>query len=84
MMDFVTVVCAPLSRMPLTQVPGATVRKCDLCGDRVWLSPTSLDLARTIRTVCPPCSRKLTNVEIKAPTRAQIQEVLRALKHERQ
>ncbi len=82
-MKEVTVICAPLDQMPVSPVPGASVRQCRDCGAKVWLSPSGRNLAETVETVCPSCALKLKNVQHVIMPQS-IKEAIRCLNQERQ
>lgn len=82
-----TLISTRVSRCPYV-VPGSVKVKCSICGELVWLSPSSLSFLHSdpeIETLCMECGSKRVEAkpgEIQPPTPAQLDEIKEYLKRQ--
>lgn len=81
------IISTRVSRCPYV-VPGSVKVKCSICGELVWLSPSSLSFLHSnpgIDILCMECGFKRIEVkpgEIQPPTPAQRNEIKEYLKRQ--
>jgi hypothetical protein len=81
-------VCIPVALADSTIVAGSTKHPCAECGQKVWVSPASMKLAKEKKAVylCIPCAQKMMEdddeAEIATPSKEQIKELRDTLRRD--
>jgi len=77
--DTVRLVCLTASDHA-PHVPGSVRKQCYSCGEDVWVSPASMEIAASLEFVCMECAPfAMEGVDIMPPTPEQLWEVRRYL-----